>query len=99
MVTQAQGKHDLTLAEVRPGTRVRLARTTVGRGLLRRLSDMGLRLGTEVEVVHRHGGGCVVVAHGSTRVALGGGMAAKVVVEPAGPPPVPDSAFGALAAE
>ena len=51
-----------------------------GENLRRRLLSLGLRVGGEVEVVHRRGGG-VVLARDGNRVALGHGVARKVLAE------------------
>ena len=69
------------LAALPVGGRARIARVDGGRGLARRLLGLGLRVGSEVAVLHHRGRG-VVVASGDTRVALGGGIAGKLWVEP-----------------
>ncbi|GEM_PF-522216 len=50
-----------------------------GKSLVLRLTELGLNQGAEVRVVQRQGGS-VVVARGDTRIALGAGMAAKILV-------------------
>lgn len=50
-----------------------------GKQLARRLTELGLNQGTELRIVQRQGGG-LVVARGETRIALGGGMASKILV-------------------
>ena len=67
------------------GGRARIARIDGGRQLTRRLLGMGLRVGSEVAVLHHRGRG-VVLASGDTRVALGGGIAGKLLVEPLSAP-------------
>lgn len=62
------------------GDRVRVVALNGGDGLVRRMTEMGLNLGSELTVRQRQGGG-VVVSRGETRFALGGGMAHKVMVE------------------
>lgn len=62
------------------GARVRVVALRGGETLVRRVTEMGLNLGSELTVRQRQGGG-VVVARGETRFALGGGMAQKVMVE------------------
>lgn len=69
----------LSSAEV--GTRVRIAALLAGRGMAERISDMGLPVGSEIEIVQRQSGGRMVVARDFARVALGGGMAQKILVE------------------
>lgn len=75
--------HTYPLALARQGERVRVARYLGGRGMARRLSEMGLVVGSEVRVAHRHGGQLVIV-RGDTRLALGAGIAHKVLVTPIG---------------
>lgn len=50
-----------------------------GQGLVHRLSEMGLNVGSELLVLQRQGGGLIVL-RGGTRLALGGGMAQKIFV-------------------
>ena len=63
------------------GARVRVVALHGGDGLIRRMTEMGLNIGSELTVRQRQGGGGLVVARGETRFALGGGMAHKVMVE------------------
>ncbi len=67
----------LTLAS--PGERVRVERLAGGEQAQRHLEDMGITLGSELEVIS-NGGGPMVVASGGTRLALGQGVAGKVQV-------------------
>ena len=64
------------------GARVRVVALNGGAGLDRRMTEMGLNVGAELVVRQRQGGGLVVM-RGETRVALGGGMAHKIMVTPA----------------
>jgi Fur family ferric uptake transcriptional regulator len=52
-----------------------------GDEMRRRMTDMGLNVGSEVEVLSSGGGPVVVVSKGS-RLALGRGLSEKVLVEP-----------------
>jgi ferrous iron transport protein A len=74
----------LPLVELTVGTAARLAEIRGGRQLVRRLSALGLRVGNDVTVMHRRGGGLVVTT-GASRIALGGGIAQKLWVDL--PPP------------
>lgn len=58
---------------------VRIQSLQGGKGLMLRLTELGLNQGAELRVVQRQGGG-LVVARGETRIALGGGMATKILV-------------------
>ena len=77
---------DMILAEVPEGARVRLLKVLAGRSLAARLADMGLRIGTEVQVVNRRSGGAVALKREGQVLAIGGGMAQKIIVEPVTPP-------------
>ena len=63
------------------GGHARIVRIDGGRKLTRRLLGLGLRVGSEIAVLHHRGRG-VVLASGDTRVALGGGIADKLLVQP-----------------
>jgi len=62
------------------GDSVRVLSFAAGKGLRRRLNDLGLPLGATIEVVHRQGSGRMVVARNHVRNALGAGMAQKIMV-------------------
>jgi ferrous iron transport protein A len=63
------------------GARLRIVALRGGAGLDKRMTEMGLNVGSEVTVRQRQGGGGLVVSRGETRFALGGGMAHKIMVE------------------
>lgn len=62
---------------------VRLVAIEGGRTLRKRLAELGLNLGAEVRVVQRHGGPLILAVKGDTRMALGRGMAHRILVETA----------------
>ena len=72
------GAFPLTLAAT--GERVRVVAVGGGQGTDRRLSDLGLTTGCVVTVVSRGGAGSMVVAREDMRLALGVGMAHRVLV-------------------
>lgn len=72
------------LSDLPLGARGRIAEIRGGRQLANRLQGLGLRVGSEVEMLHRRGAG-VVVSVGDTRVALGGGVVEKLYVQPLAP--------------
>ena len=52
-----------------------------GRGIRARLADMGLGIGSEVRLISvGRGGGPVLVTIGESRLAIGHGMAGKIMV-------------------
>ena len=76
---------ELTTLDLLPvGVHARIERLNGGREMTRRLLSLGLRVGSEVDVVQHRGRGVVVASHG-VRVALGGGVAAKVLMLPLDP--------------
>lgn len=71
------------LSQAGEGERVRIVALRAGRGLDQRLTEMGLHVGIELRVRQRQPGGALVVVRGETRLALGVGMAHKILVCPA----------------
>jgi ferrous iron transport protein A len=78
----------LSLDALPIGSRARIIAIRGGRELHRRLMGLGLRVGTEIQVLHHRGRG-VVVGSGGNRIALGGGVAEKLLLEPLPPAPSP----------
>ncbi len=68
------------MTEIPVGRRARLVKIEGGRELTRRLLGLGLSINDEVEVLQHRGRG-VVVARGGNRIALGGGVAEKLMAE------------------
>lgn len=64
------------------GAKVRIQTLRAGRALARRLTELGLNVGCEIRVLQRQGSG-LLIARGEGRIAIGGGMAAKILVVPA----------------
>ena len=79
-------KHSVTkpfpLSMADEGAKVRIHTLRAGRALALRLTELGLNVGCEIRVIQRQGGG-LLVARGEGRIAIGGGMAAKILVVPA----------------
>ena len=71
--------HRLTQAR----TNVNLIFTSLegGRGAIQRLTDMGLIPGERLRVLHNSGYGPVTVLMKGAKVALGHGLAAKIIVK------------------
>ncbi len=53
-----------------------------GRKIHQRLSSMGLNVGSEIEVIKRGIPGPFLIKYGDTRLAIGAGMAHKIMVTP-----------------
>lgn len=71
----------MPLTMVSPGEDVRLSAIRGGRRMRKRLADLGLNLGMTVRVVQRDGHGPLILGVKDTRLALGRGMAHKIMVE------------------
>ena len=67
------------LAMAQEGERVRICLLRGGKGLEMRLTSLGLNVGSELIVSQRQGANLVVL-RGETRLALGAGMAQKIMV-------------------
>jgi len=74
----------IALASLPIGSHARITAILGGHGLHRRLMGLGLRVGSEIDVLHQRGRG-VVVASAGNRIALGGGVAEKLLIEPLPP--------------
>lgn len=86
--TEAAGRpHAFPLALAAEGERVRISALKAGKGLVHRMMELGLPLGTEIRVAQRGRGGAMVVERDTMRVALGAGMVNKVMVTLAGSAP------------
>lgn len=67
------------LPMVQEGERVRIFSLCGGKGLAKRLTSLGLNIGSELTVSQRLGDRLVII-RGETRLALGAGMAQKILV-------------------
>jgi ferrous iron transport protein A len=76
--------HLTPLATLPPGVSARIAEIRGGRALTHKLFGLGLRVGSRVLVLHRRGHG-LVLSSAETRLAIGGGIADKLWVEPIWP--------------
>jgi ferrous iron transport protein A len=68
------------LALAAAGERVRIMELAGGCGMVRRLEAMGLRAGSEFEVLQREGPGGMLIQLAGTRLALGMGMLHRIRV-------------------
>jgi len=71
----------ITLPRLTIGQAARIQKIQGDSKMARRLLSLGLRVGSEVEVLQRRDKG-VVVACAGNRVALGGSVASKLYMEP-----------------
>ena len=73
--------HMMPLSMVSAGETVKIASVKAGWGLQRRLADMGLTPGVQVRVVNSQGRGPVVLDIRGSRLALGHGIAHRIMVD------------------
>lgn len=69
------------LLSLKNGRSGRIASIEGGNQMVRRMLSLGLRVGTVVNMLN-HRGKSVVIQNAGTRVALGPGIAEKLLVEP-----------------
>ncbi len=70
------------LSAVAEGQQARLVRVDAGAGLTSRLAAMGIVPGVQVAMLTNRGRGPVLVEVKGTRLALGRGMATRILVQP-----------------
>jgi len=71
----------IQLSQVDEGRFVSIANINAGRGLRMRLTAMGLRPGTRIQVLRNGKSGPIVVSIKNTRMALGRGVADKIMAK------------------
>lgn len=71
----------LSLAEIHAGERAVVRQFRAGRAVESRLASLGMTPGAALEVVQNYGRGPLIVSVRGTRIALGRGEAAKILVE------------------
>lgn len=71
----------MTLANAHIGETVRLVAIQGGTQIRRRLADMGLSTGMEVKVITSIERGPIILSVKDSRLAIGRGMAEKIIVE------------------
>ncbi len=75
-----RSKDNRPLSSIHGGERVQVTQVIGGRALVRRLREMGISNGVEIEVAQNTGGPVIIIL-GNSRMALGQGMAGKIMVE------------------
>ncbi len=70
-----------SLLTLQNGRSARISSIEGGKQMVRRMLSLGLRVGTVVNMLN-HRGKSVVIQNSGTRVALGPGVAEKLLVEP-----------------
>ncbi len=75
----------ISLSMAKPGEQVELKEITAGAGGKSRLASMGLCVGDRLEIINNDGHGRLILARDCTRLAMGRGMAEKMLVSPLRP--------------
>lgn len=70
----------MPLAMAKPGEKLVITDIMGGSSARERLTSMGLKRGDNLEVINNNGLGRLIVGHGTTRLALGRGIAQKIMV-------------------
>jgi len=81
MTSRTMQKEEIQLSTIRPGESVCIQRMGGGHHFVSRLASLGFTPGTRLRVIQNFGHGPIIVSLRSTRVALGRGEAAKILVE------------------
>ena len=76
----------MPLDMAKSGEKVVIKDMTGGKNVRTRLASMGLRLGDTLEIINNNGLGRLIVGHGPTRLALGRGVAQKIMISLANQP-------------
>lgn len=72
----------MPLLLVQTGEDVRLVKIRGGRGLRKRMADLGMNPGTPLRIVSKNRSGPLIIALKESRMAIGRGMAAHIMVAP-----------------
>jgi len=78
--SQPQDSDGASLATLPPGERARVTSVNGGGGLVQRAASMGIIPGTELEIVRGGSRGPIIVRVHESRIALGRGMANRILV-------------------
>ncbi len=76
----AERMPSMSLTMAKPGEKVIITEMMGSRVARARLASMGLRPGDRLEIINNNGQGRLIVGHGSTRLAMGRGIAQKILV-------------------
>jgi len=82
-VTHKASSTPTTLGQLPIGGRAKITKILGSRFIAKRLLGLGLRVGSEVNVLHHRGHGVVVASDGN-RIALGDSVADKLLINPIG---------------
>jgi len=80
-MTLRTARKGVSLSTIANGESVRIQRIESGHTLLSRLATLGFTPGAQLQVVQNRGRGPLIVSVRGSRVALGRGEAAKILVD------------------
>jgi Fe2+ transport system protein FeoA len=72
----------MPLALARPGEKCVIREVRAGKMARAKLTALGIQVGDQVEIISGDGHGRLVLAHHFTRLAMGRGLAVKIMVSP-----------------
>ncbi|HID83446.1 MAG TPA: ferrous iron transport protein A [Chromatiales bacterium] len=70
----------ITLDQLPIGEHARIIEISGGKNMTRKMMGLGLKVGSEVDVIHRRGHG-VVVGRNGNRIAIGGGISSRLLMQ------------------
>ena len=76
-----ENRIEVSLSELKAGENATVVTFQGGRSVVNRLTSLGFTPGVQVDMVQNYGHGPLIVTVRGTRVALGRGEAAKLIVE------------------
>lgn len=71
----------IPLAMLSEGDEGKVREIRGGRGLIRRLSELGFIGGERVRILHSHSSGPILVEIKDSRIAIGRGVAMKIIID------------------
>ena len=71
----------IPLAMLNEGDEGKVREIRGGRGLIRRLSELGFIGGERIRILHSHSSGPILVEIKDTRIAIGRGVAMKIIID------------------
>lgn len=71
----------IPLAMLNEGDEGQVREIKGGRGLIRRLSELGFIGGEKIRILHSHSSGPILVEIKDSRIAIGRGVAMKIIID------------------
>jgi len=74
-------KASIPLTMLNEGEEGKVKEILGGRGLIRRLSELGFIFGERIRILHSHSSGPILVEIKDSRIAIGRGVAMKIIID------------------